>query len=101
MRRGAMTFISLRGLNYLEEVAKILKRIDYFCYDSPVKVEIKATYPDKRRRDLDNLLKVSMDALTKNQVWTDDSLIHDLRIYKSEVIDREWGGNIVVTISFL
>ena len=53
---------------------------------TPVKVEIIAYRPDKRKRDLDNLLKGSLDALTKAGVWEDDSLIHDLRIY--------WGDHI-------
>jgi len=53
---------------------------------NPIKVEIIAYRPDKRKRDLDNLLKGSLDSLTKAGVWEDDSLIQDLRIY--------WGDHI-------
>ena len=31
--------------------------------------------PDNRRRDLDNLWKCALDALTKVNLWSDDSLI--------------------------
>lgn len=41
--------------------------------------------PDKRRRDLDNLLKVAQDCLTKAEVWVDDSLIDELYIKRFPV----------------
>jgi len=49
-------------------------------------VTIQAFRPDNRRRDLDNLLKAVLDALTAAEVWDDDSQITDLRIY--------WGPDI-------
>lgn len=46
-----------------------------------VKVVIEAWRPDKRKRDLDNLLKAVLDGLKHAGVYEDDSLIVDLRIY--------------------
>lgn len=46
----------------------------------PLAVSIVAHAPDGRRRDLDNLLKAPLDALTHAGVWEDDSQISDLRI---------------------
>ena len=46
----------------------------------PVRVEIAVTRPDKRRRDLDNLLKSLCDVLTAAKVIGDDSQIHRLGI---------------------
>ena len=46
-----------------------------------VRVTVKATPPDRRRRDLDNLWKPILDALTKAGVWGDDSQVIDERIY--------------------
>ncbi len=41
-------------------------------------VSILAYPPDKRRRDLDNLLKAPLDALAKSGVYEDDSQIDEL-----------------------
>lgn len=51
----------------------------------PLRVSIIACPPDKRRRDLDNLLKATLDSLTHAGAWDDDSQIIDLRI--------RWGRN--------
>lgn len=50
-------------------------------YEKPLRVEIEAWRPDKRRRDLDNLLKATLDGLAHAGVYADDSQIVDLRIY--------------------
>lgn len=57
-------------------------------------VDIEAFMPDKRRRDLDNILKALLDALTHAGVWMDDSQIVDLRIRKAKTI----GGMVKVKI---
>lgn len=46
-------------------------------------VTFEAWMPDRRRRDLDNLLKSLCDALTFAGVWHDDQQIDDLRIYRA------------------
>lgn len=43
--------------------------------EGPVSVALQFFYPDKRRRDLDNLLKVLLDALTGAGIWQDDSQV--------------------------
>jgi len=62
----------------------------------PVSVDIIAYPPNRARRDLDNLPKAILDALTKARVWEDDSLVHDLRIRWGEV---RKGGEIKITIN--
>ena len=62
----------------------------------PVSVDIIAYPPNHARRDLDNLPKAILDALTKARVWEDDSLVHDLRIRWGEV---RKGGEIKITIN--
>lgn len=59
-----------------------------------VKVIIEAWRPDKRKRDLDNLLKAVLDAMKHAGVYEDDSLIVDLRIYWAEDI----GGMLKIKI---
>jgi crossover junction endodeoxyribonuclease RusA len=58
-----------------------------------LRVEIEAWPPDKRKRDLDNILKSLLDALTYAGIWEDDSQIDDLRIYRTTI-----GGMVKVRI---
>lgn len=46
----------------------------------PVAVSIVASPPDRRRRDLDNLLKATLDSLTHAKVYEDDSAIQALSV---------------------
>lgn len=50
-----------------------------------LQVLITACPPDRRRRDLDNMLKALLDALTHGGAWDDDSQIDDLRIIRGPV----------------
>ncbi len=63
---------------------------------SRLSVYIVASPPDRRRRDLDNILKSLLDALTASGVWGDDSQIDSLYIDRGEV---ETGGRVIVAIS--
>ena len=87
--------ISAKGREYRKSVAdqvliqRAAKHIDY-----TVKVEIPAFRPDRRRRDLDNLLKALLDSMTHAGVFKDDALIEDLRVYWAD----EVGGMVKVTI---
>lgn len=49
---------------------------------SSVSVTIHAHPPDKRKRDLDNLLKPVLDILTESQLIEDDSQIDELSIIR-------------------
>lgn len=62
-------------------VERIAKNLSALPQTGPLRVFIQATPPDKRRRDLDNLLKAPLDALTHAGVWGDDSQIESLTIY--------------------
>ena len=53
-----------------------------------VRVVIAAWMPNKRARDLDNLLKAPLDGLVKAGVLTDDSIVCDIRIYRAG-LDRD------------
>lgn len=48
-----------------------------------VTVEIEVIEPDRRKRDIDNLLKATLDSLTHAGVWEDDGQIDDLRIWRT------------------
>lgn len=63
----------------------------------PVCVVLAFTQPDKRKRDLDNLGKAVLDALTHAGAWDDDSQVHSLSMRWAS---DPWPGT-AVTISDL
>ena len=87
--------ISARGRDYRETVGDqmtLQKMVKHF--KGQLKVEIEAFRPDKRRRDLDNLLKATLDGLAHAGVYEDDSQIVDLHIYWAKDI----GGMLKIKI---
>jgi len=87
--------ISVRGREYRETVGDqmtLQKMVKHF--KGQLKVEIEAFRPDKRRRDLDNLLKATLDGLAHAGVYEDDSQIVDLHIYWAKDI----GGMLKIKI---
>ena len=72
-----------KAVNYWVLEAATVQR--YVKAVGPVRVVIEAFPPDRRKRDLDNILKSLLDSLTHAGVWEDDSQIQDLRIYKSTI----------------
>lgn len=52
--------------------------------------------PDRRKRDIDNVLKALLDALQHAGCYEDDSQLDDLRIVRCEV---RKGGSCVVVIT--
>jgi crossover junction endodeoxyribonuclease RusA len=88
--------ISAEGRAFRERVEVLLMRSDIApIHTGPIKVEIEAFRPDRRRRDLDNLLKATLDALAHAHVYEDDSQIVDLRIYWADIV----GGMLKVKVS--
>lgn len=63
-----------------------------------IKMHIDAFPPDRRKRDLDNILKSLIDALVYSKVIADDSLIDELSISRREVSAI---GAVIVTIQEL
>ena len=90
--------ISAKGREYRETVGDqmiLQKQVKHFT--GRLRVEIEAFRPDKRRRDLDNLLKATLDGLAHAGVYEDDSQIVDLRIYWAKDI----GGMLKIKIEEL
>ena len=80
---GGIMKISRRGRDYAEHVAIALAhRATGETMLGDLAVAVEAWYPNRRKRDLDNLLKPLLDALQKAGIFKDDSQIVDLRIVK-------------------
>lgn len=89
------TLISTDGRAYRKAVAdQVLIQRGAKHYAGRLEVLVIAYMPDKRRRDLDNLLKGLLDSLTHAGVWADDSQIDDLRIKRAGI-----GGMVKVRIT--
>lgn len=73
--------ISRDGREYRKTVLEQRRNAQTETLIGPVEVEIEAFRPDNRKRDLDNLLKAALDALTHAEIFEDDSQIADLRIF--------------------
>lgn len=74
------TIVSAEGRKYRLAVGAALHGPGRQVHTGDVHVHISAYVPDARRRDLDNLLKASLDAMTHAVVWLDDSQIKKLTI---------------------
>ena len=88
------TLISEKGREYRAAVAdQVLIQRGAKMLEGRLAVAITAHVPDQRRRDLDNLLKSTLDALTHAGVWLDDQQIDSLSIERGPI-----GGMLRVSV---
>lgn len=108
-RHGHTIHISNRGREYRKSVAASLIANGRGVstgrdgqYPIPLRGRLKVTFeacpPDRRKRDIDNLLKSAIDSLTHAGAWEDDEQIDDLRIVRGEIVK---GGSLVVEVTEL
>ena len=83
-RVGQRTIISKFGRQYKKEVAKLCRGLTPFDSSCRLKITILCCPPDRRKRDLDNVLKALLDSLS-GYVYNDDSQIDSILIIRSEV----------------
>jgi crossover junction endodeoxyribonuclease RusA len=103
IKGAGRTLLSAEGREYRLTVQRIAKRVfglqRVFAKDDRLEIELLACPPDNRRRDLDNILKATLDAITHAGIWHDDSLVDDLRIKRGLV--RPADGLVFVKIRAL
>ena len=86
LTRGRYKFLSERARAYTAAMQNIVSK-DVVCFkDAPVSLDILVFPPDKRKRDIDNILKPILDSLAKAGVYDDDSQVHCIRICRAEQV---------------
>ena len=89
------TILSKAGREYRQSVAVAVLIAGKRTFAGDMVISIEAYPPDKRRRDLDNALKLPLDGLAKAGVYADDFQIQKLTIERMSVAKP---GRLVVSI---
>jgi crossover junction endodeoxyribonuclease RusA len=94
------TFLGGAGKRFRVDVrAAVLERFGHLVRTrARVAVRLEVHPPDRRLRDLDNVLKAVLDALTHAGVWADDGQIDRLEVVRREPVG---GGLVDVSIERL
>lgn len=85
---GPRVLISREGRLYRDKVVAILKTERVPCLSGKLEMWMSFLPPDNRRRDLDNCVKCTQDALQKGGLYEDDSQIKRLHLEMCEPIEN-------------
>ena len=94
-RVGARTLISRGGRAFRTAVCTILAAYGVQPLEGPLAVSVDLYPPDRRRRDVDNVLKSLLDALAHGGAYHDDSQIVRLLIQRQAIVP---GGKVGVRL---
>ncbi|GCH02967.1 phage endonuclease RUS [Escherichia coli] len=98
-RRGCTYFVSKAGERYRRDVALIVRQQRLkLNLSGRLAIKIIAEPPDKRRRDLDNILKAPLDALTHAGLLIDDEQFDEINIVRGLPVP---GGRLGIKITEL
>jgi Holliday junction resolvase RusA-like endonuclease len=95
-RVGFRTLISREGRAFREKVCAILSARRIKPLPGPLSVRMELFPPDLRRRDLDNYLKGTLDAVEHAGAYHDDSQIKELQVWMRGPIP---GGKVLLRIT--
>ena len=83
-RVGPRTLLSREGRAYYERVTGIAGYLNLPTFKGRLALDVEVYPPDRRRRDLDNVLKAIGDALKHARLIEDDGQIDDWRVKRLE-----------------
>tara|TARA_R110001606_G_scaffold168710_2_gene313435 strand:+ start:1152 stop:1514 length:363 start_codon:yes stop_codon:yes gene_type:complete len=84
---GGRTYKTKRYTDWAADAARHISLQDKIeTIRTPVQVELAVGRPDKRRRDIDNVVKAVFDLLEHHEILENDSLVHDFRAYWSHEV---------------
>lgn len=78
--------VSAAGRAYRKRVRGVVAGTELGDMAGRLGVRITAHPPDRRRRDLDNTLKATLDALQDAGLYEDDGQIDELQVLRGEVV---------------
>lgn len=98
---GSRVLLSREGRAYRKAVAEVVasaRLAGLIGATDRLAVHLMVLPPDERRRDLDNIRKLLLDALTHASFWPDDSQIDQDSAERGETVK---GGAVVVRATVL
>ena len=95
---GSRKFLGKKGKEFREAVYICALNARKGTLNARLEVKVYLYPPDKRKRDIDNVLKGLLDALEHAHVYENDSQIDRLCVTRMDVVD---GGYCEVTIAQL
>lgn len=95
---GHRRFLTTRAVQFKKQVAQEVSLCPVRFADARLEVFITLNPPDKRTRDIDNVLKPTLDALVSAGLFLDDGQIDRLVIVRSNIIK---GGSMRVGVGKL
>lgn len=89
--RGGM-FISAKGKQFRKEVVQLCQIAGIKPMAGRLSLTIRYAPPDKRKRDIDNVIKAIQDSLAHGGCMLDDEQIDDLHVIRLPVqsLARHW-----------
>jgi crossover junction endodeoxyribonuclease RusA len=88
-RNGPRYFIAPKGIAFRTEVEALCMAAGIKPMAGPVSMAVTLVPGDHRRRDIDNVLKPLLDALTHGRAWEDDSQVKRLSIVMADPIPKQ------------
>jgi crossover junction endodeoxyribonuclease RusA len=96
LARGKKRFISGAGRKFRRDAFYLIKAAQARLIEGDCHVRVELYMPDKRKRDIDNILKPILDILQYSGVIRDDSQVCALSVAR---IGHEKGGRARVQVS--
>jgi crossover junction endodeoxyribonuclease RusA len=96
-RPMSTTYVSKEGKQFQKDVANALGN-SRVPHDGRLAVSIVLFQPDRRARDIDNVVKPLLDSLTVAKFWNDDSQIDELTVKRGPISREKSRAEVVITI---
>lgn len=81
-------FLTKEAREYKKMIGYLSKSWKYDVLLDRIDLDIVVFPPDKRKRDLDNLTKILIDALEEAKLFIDDSQIDRINIERGEIVKQ-------------